>query len=189
MGTGSLILVGIVLTCVLCYYGSRGTIGLCQIICACLKRFEVELHKPDCACISVHKKRYCPKQEAEKAGEYVHDRKDRADVELNSMASDSEEELSSPTYRATVSRSPRAPRSRTCLSKLKKKVCTYSYFRFVGGHHFLCYVEQHTLLNKPRYLKNFLLEKIKIYILSLLVCNFLNKFYSPLILTGTNVRL
>lgn len=136
VGTGSLILVGIVLTCVLCYYGSRGTIGLCQIICACLKRFEVELHKPDCACISVHKRRYCPKQEAEKAGEYVHDRKDRADVELNSMASDSEEELSSPTYRATVSRSPRAPRSRTSLSKLKKKVCTYSYFRFVGGHHF-----------------------------------------------------
>ncbi len=99
---------------------------------ACLKRFEVEWRAPDCACISVHKRQYCPTQEAEKAGEYVHDRKNRGDVDLNEMGTDSDEELNVsstvPTYRATVRRSARAPKSRMKLRSLKKKVCIYSYF-------------------------------------------------------------
>ncbi len=44
----------------------------------------------------MHKRRYCPTQEAEKPGEFVHDRRDRQDVDVNPMGSDSEEELNAP---------------------------------------------------------------------------------------------
>jgi hypothetical protein len=124
VGTGSLILVGIVLTCALCYYGSVGTLSCFRHLWACLRRFEFELHQPDCACITVHKRRYCPTQEAEKPGEFVHDRRDRQDVDVNPMGSDSDEELNAPMRppRAMVTRSPRAPRSRNKPRSLKSKV-------------------------------------------------------------------
>ncbi len=129
VGVGSLGLVGLALIGFFCYYGSKGTAGCCRVLWACLRRFEVELHEPQCACISVRKKKYCPTQEAEKAGEYCRNRRDGEHVDLNSMASDEgQDELNAPpppsipTYRAVVKRGQGAPVSQRRLRALKAKV-------------------------------------------------------------------
>ncbi len=151
VGTGSLILVGIVLTCVLCYYGSVGTMSCFRHMWACLRRFEFELHQPDCACITVHKRRYCPTQEAEKAGEYVHVRRDRQNVDVNPMGSDSDEELHAPRRppRATVTQSPRAPRSRAKLRSLKSKVTYLLLFKVFRWPPFLYILSSYVPVYKP----------------------------------------
>lgn len=97
MGVGSLAMVGLALIGFFCYYGSKGTAEICRACWACLRRFEVELHEPQCACISVRKRKYCPTQEAERAGEYCRNRRDGEHVDLNSMASDEgQDELNAP---------------------------------------------------------------------------------------------
>lgn len=126
IGVGSLALVGLFLVGVLLYFGSKSTLGCCRVFWACLKKFEVEFTEPQCACINVRKKQYCPTREAETAGEYCRSRKDGENVDIGGLASDSDEELkhppSVPTYRAVVKRNQGPPSSRRRLFKLKNKV-------------------------------------------------------------------